>query len=47
MFLDPESGSEYGSMLAMSAVSLAPVLFVFTAFQKYLVEGSAMTGLKS
>jgi multiple sugar transport system permease protein len=46
LFLDPESASEYGSMLAMSTVSLIPVLAVFIFFQRYLVEGTARSGLK-
>jgi multiple sugar transport system permease protein len=46
LFLDPESASEYGSMLAMSTVSLIPVLAVFIFFQKYLVEGTTRSGLK-
>lgn len=46
MFLDPESGSEYGSMLAMATVSIIPVLLIFIMFQRYLVEGTATTGLK-
>ncbi len=47
LFLDPESASEYGSMLAMSTVSLVPVLLIFILFQRYLVEGTTMTGIKS
>lgn len=46
MFLDPESGSEYGSMLAMSTVSIIPVLLIFIMFQRYLVEGTSTSGLK-
>lgn len=46
LFLDPESASEYGSMLAMSTVSLLPVLIVFIIFQRHLVEGTATSGLK-
>lgn len=46
MFLDPESASEYGSMLAMSVVSLIPVLTIFVIFQRHLVEGTATSGLK-
>lgn len=46
LFLDPESASEYGSMLAMSTVSLIPVLVIFIIFQKYLVEGTATSGIK-
>lgn len=46
LFLDPESASEYGSMLAMSVVALIPVILVFIIFQRHLVEGTATSGLK-
>lgn len=46
LFLDPESASEYGSMLAMSTISIIPVLAIFIFFQRYLVEGTAKSGLK-
>jgi len=46
LFLDAESVSNWGAMFAMSVVSLVPVLVVFFAFQRYIVEGISMTGLK-
>lgn len=46
LFLGTTSASSYGSMLAMSLVSLVPVFVVFLAFQKLLVEGIATTGIK-
>lgn len=46
LFLDPESASEYGSMLAMSTISVIPVLAIFIFFQRYLVEGTAKSGIK-
>lgn len=46
LYLDPESACEYGSMLSMAVVSVIPVLLIFTFFQKYLVEGTATSGLK-
>lgn len=46
MFLDGETLSNWGAMFAMSVVSLLPVLVVFFAFQKYIVEGISTSGLK-
>lgn len=45
-FIDATSGSAFGALFAMSVVSLLPVLGVFIAFQKLLVEGVATTGMK-
>lgn len=46
MYLDPNSYNNYGGLFAMSVVSLLPVIIVFILFQKYLVNGIAMDGLK-
>lgn len=46
MYLDPNSYNNYGGLFAMSALSLIPVLLIFVAFQKYLVEGIATDGIK-
>ncbi|WHX48505.1 carbohydrate ABC transporter permease [Paenibacillus woosongensis] len=46
MFLDSESGSNWGAMFAMSIVSLIPVVVVFFMFQKQIVEGISSSGLK-
>jgi multiple sugar transport system permease protein len=46
MFIDQDSLSDYGGMVAMSLVALFPVVLFFVAFQRYLVEGSATSGLK-
>ena len=45
-FIDTTAGSAFGGLFAMSVLSLLPVLGVFIAFQKLLVEGIATTGLK-
>ncbi|MGO2749531.1 MAG: carbohydrate ABC transporter permease [Pseudoclavibacter sp.] len=45
-FIDTTSASSFGALFAMSIVSLLPVLGVFIAFQKLLVDGIATTGLK-
>lgn len=46
MFTDPTTYSNYGGLFAMSVVSLLPVLIFFIIFQRYLVDGIAMDGIK-
>ncbi|MFC8436113.1 carbohydrate ABC transporter permease [Streptomyces sp. NPDC057253] len=46
MFRDQEGISNYGSMIAMSLVALIPVIAFFMAFQRYLIDGMATSGLK-
>jgi multiple sugar transport system permease protein len=45
-FSDPSGLTDWGAIFAMSFLSLVPVFFLFIAFQKYLVQGIATTGLK-
>ncbi|MFD6278970.1 carbohydrate ABC transporter permease [Streptomyces sp. NPDC060209] len=45
-FIDAQSESSYGSLFAMSAVSIVPVLLAFTFGQRYLIRGIATTGGK-
>jgi pectin-derived oligosaccharide transport system permease protein len=45
-FLDATGQSSYGSLFAMSTLSLAPIVGVFLAAQRLLLEGIATTGLK-
>jgi len=45
-FIDATASSAFGSLFAMSIVSLLPVLGIFIAFQKLLVEGIATSGIK-
>jgi multiple sugar transport system permease protein len=45
-FSDPAGLTDWGAIFAMSFLSLVPVFFLFIAFQKYLVQGIATTGLK-
>jgi multiple sugar transport system permease protein len=45
-FVDSASSSSWGSMFAMSVVSLLPVFVVFLFGQRYLVRGIATTGIK-
>lgn len=41
-----ESSVNYGPMLAMSVLSLIPILTLFFLFQKQLIDGISFTGLK-
>lgn len=45
-YSDPSAGTNWGSVFAMSSLSLAPVFAIFIIFQRYLVEGISTTGLK-
>lgn len=45
-FLDSTGQSSWGSMFAMSIISLIPIFLVFLFGQKYLVKGIATTGIK-
>ncbi|WP_141504246.1 carbohydrate ABC transporter permease [Paenibacillus luteus] len=43
---DPTMETDWGALFAMSVLSLVPVMAVFIAFQRYIVEGISTTGLK-
>ena len=45
-FIDATGNSSWGSMFAMSCLSLAPLFVVFIVFQKYLIEGITSGSLK-
>ncbi len=45
-FVDPDVLPAYGQMLAMSTVSIIPILILFALFQRLLIEGISTTGLK-
>ncbi|WP_372435058.1 carbohydrate ABC transporter permease [Actinotalea soli] len=45
-FVDSTGESSWGSLFAMSIVSLIPIFLVFLFGQKYLVKGIATTGIK-
>jgi ABC-type sugar transport system, permease component len=46
LFLDPNAYNNYGALFAMSLMSLLPTLIFFIIFQRYLVDGIAMDGIK-
>lgn len=41
-----EFGTDYSSILAMSAISMVPMLIVFLIFQKQFVQGTVDSGMK-
>jgi multiple sugar transport system permease protein len=45
-FSDPSGLTDWGAIFAMSFLSLVPVIVLFIAFQRFLVQGIATTGLK-
>ncbi len=45
-FVDSSTGTSWGSLFAMSVVSLLPVFLAFLIGQRYLVKGIATTGIK-
>jgi multiple sugar transport system permease protein len=46
MFLSTDGVSEYGQLFAMSILSLLPILVFFILFQRLIIRGIAMSGLK-
>jgi multiple sugar transport system permease protein len=46
MFLAQDSVSEYGQMFAMSVLSIVPIILFFIVFQRLIIRGIAMSGLK-
>src|SRR5690606_7461372 len=46
MFLNAMGESSYGSLFAMSVLTIVPVFCLFVLFQRKLVEGISTTGLK-
>ena len=46
MYLDPNSYNNYGGLFAMSVISVLPIIIFFIIFQRYLVDGIAMDGIK-
>jgi multiple sugar transport system permease protein len=45
-FLDSTGNSAYGPLMAMSVLSLLPVIAFFLVFQRLLINGVGTTGLK-
>ena len=45
-YSDPQGGTNWGAIFAMSALSLVPVFVIFVLCQKYIIEGISTSGLK-
>lgn len=41
-----EFGSDYSSIIAMSAISMIPMLIIFLIFQRQFVQGTVQSGMK-
>lgn len=46
MFLSQDGASQYGPMFAMSVLSILPIFLFFIIFQRLIIRGIAMSGLK-
>jgi len=46
MFISTDGASQYGPMFAMSILSILPILLFFIIFQRLIIRGIAMSGLK-
>ena len=44
--LQGQYSSDYGAIMAISLLSITPILILFIAFQRYFVQGLARTGIK-
>lgn len=45
-FLQGQYQTDYGALMAMTLLSVAPLVILFLAFQRFFVQGFATTGLK-
>ena len=45
-FLDSSGQSAWGQMFAMSTLALVPIFVFFLAFQRFIIQGVASTGMK-
>jgi multiple sugar transport system permease protein len=46
LFIDPESGVAWGSVFAMSSISLIPPLVLFLVIRNLVTDNAALSGLK-
>jgi ABC-type glycerol-3-phosphate transport system permease component len=44
--LQGQYSSNYGAIMAMSLLMIAPMVILFVAFQRYFVQGFARSGIK-
>jgi multiple sugar transport system permease protein len=45
-FIDFERFVDYGLLMAMTTLVVLPVIFLFVVFQRRIIEGVALTGMK-
>ena len=46
LYVDQTSVSDYGAQMAMAVLALIPVLLFFIVFQRFIVGGLAIGGVK-
>ena len=46
LYLQGQLGSDYGGTMAFALVSVAPMVVLFLAFQRYFVQGFARSGIR-
>ena len=45
-FFDPESGSDFGSLMAAATIVSAPLVIAFLIAQRQFIQGITMTAVK-
>ena len=45
-FVDASGTSAWGQLFAMSVLAILPIFLVFLVFQRLIIEGVAMSGMK-
>ncbi len=45
-FLQGQYQTDYGALMAMTLISVVPLVILFLAFQRFFVQGLATTGLR-
>ena len=45
-FLQGQYQTDYGALMAMTLLSVVPLVVLFLAFQRFFVQGLATTGLR-
>ena len=46
LFLQSEFGPDYGATMVFALISVLPMVVLFLAFQRYVVQGFARSGLR-
>ena len=45
-FLQGQYQTDYGALMAMTLLSVAPLVVLFLVFQRFFVQGLATTGIR-